>query len=129
MRSVAGIPGLQAGEDVNARPLHSPEWLRAGHIEIWLLLEEIRYQVEKNEAWEGKEHQQALISALMEEYLTLEQENLGKEIIDLLDTSLHSLPIGETKLAELKRFLQRVRRRALTVLRKEESTDPGLPSV
>jgi len=114
---------------MTVKPLHSPEWLRAGHIEIWLLLEEMRYQIEKNEDWEGKEHQQALISALMEEYLTLEQEDLGKEIIDLLNTSLHSLPIGDTRLVELKRFLQRERRRALTALRKNESTDPGLPSV
>jgi hypothetical protein len=114
---------------MTVRPLHSPEWLRAGHIEIWLLLEEMRYQIEKNEDWKGKEHQQALLSALMEEYLTLEREDLSKELIHLLDNSLRSLSMTDTKLIGLKRFLQRERRRALTILQKDESTDPELPSV
>ena len=110
-------------------PLHFPEWLRAGHIEIWLLIEEMRRQAETNEDWKRTEHQQALISGLIEEYLTLDREDLGKEIIDLLDASLHSLSIGDSKLVELKRFLQRERRRALTVLRKDEATNPELSSL
>ena len=115
-------------------PLHFPEWLRAGHIEIWLLIEEMRRQAETGEGWKRTEHQQALISGLIEEYLTLDREDLdredlGKDIIDLLDASLHSLSIGDSKLVELKRFLQRERRRALTVLRKNESTNPELSSL
>ena len=110
-------------------PLHFPEWLRAGHIEIWLLIEEMRRQAETSEGWKRTEHQQALISGLIEEYLTLDREDLGKEIIDLLDASLHSLSIGDSKLVELKRFLQRERRRALTVLRKDEATNPELSSL
>ena len=114
---------------MNVRPLHFPEWLRSGHIEIWLLIEEMRYQAETHENWAGKDHQQALISALIEEYLTLDREDLNKEIIHLLDTSLHSLSVADTKLVGLKRFLQRERRRALMILQKDESTDPGLSSL
>jgi hypothetical protein len=113
---------------MTAKPVHFSEWLKAGHIEIWLLIEDMRHKAETSEDWEGKEHQQALISGLIEEYLALDQEDLGKEIVDLLDTSLHSLSVDDTKLVELKRFLQRERRRVLTVLRKDESTNPELSS-
>jgi len=111
---------------MTAKPVHFPEWLKAGHIDVWLLLDDMRHQAETGQDWMGTEHQQALISALLEECVRLDEPCVGKEVVHLLDASLHSLSITNTNMAGLKRFLQRERRRALTLLRQDAPNDPGL---
>jgi hypothetical protein len=109
---------------VTANPVHFPEWLKAGHIDVWLLLDGMRRQAETGEWWTNTERQQTLVSSLLEECLALEQECTSKEMVHLLDASLHSVSITDTRLAGLRRFLQRERRRAMTVLRQGEQANP-----
>jgi hypothetical protein len=111
---------------MTASPVHFSEWLKAGHIDIWLLLDGMRRHAETGGAWIGTEHRQALLSCLLEECLMLEQDEASREVLHLLDASLHSLSIADTNLAGLKRLLQRERRRAIGILRRDEPSSPGL---